>query len=85
VIGFLGPLQKTPMGAFSAVKHLSFGSEVHTLARPRAITLSTQNLAYMSAPGGWMQVVQAMHKAIQRPEDHRNPLKPLYSYFPMCR
>ena len=60
------------MGAFYAVKHLSRGSQVRTLARPRAITLSTQNLAYTFALRGWMQVIQATRTTFGCPEYHRN-------------
>jgi hypothetical protein len=72
VIGFLGLLQKAPVGAFDAVKHLSSGSEVQTLVRPRAITLLTQNLIDTLALGGGMQVIQATCKAIGRRGEHRD-------------
>jgi hypothetical protein len=82
VIGAFGPLQKSLMGAFHAVKHLSDGSQVQTLARPRAITLSTQNLDYVLALSGGMQVIQAMSKTIGRLGGVTIPLKPALQLFP---
>lgn len=83
MIGSFGLLQKAPTGGFDAVKHLSIGSKARTLVRPRAITLSTQNLIYTPALDGWIQVVQAMRKTIGHPEGTVvAALKPALQLFP---